>query len=293
MTRLSYFLLLLLLSGSFLAIARANAFPSSSFTEKNGEWYDSWGYDRNVYDGEYGYLPNIAYETLGANKELAYSIGESFKNQYASETQRADAILSYVQTWTVYGYDSDNVFKDGVAQDEWAWNADEMAHAFNEDTGVQATGDCEDMAFLCATIYTGAGIDAAVVDAPEHVACLIWLPQYSNANYYWDLPSDDRGQGWIWVEATGQGNPVGWTPPDFGDGNWNAYPVGSQINPGTTSPPSNGVTPPVTQSSGIPTELIFVGVIIVAVVAALLFFGSRKHTRPTQDYPPPPPPPPQ
>ena len=70
--------------------------------------------------------------------------------------------------------------REGVAQDEWAWNADEMAHAFNPTTGVTAIGDCEDMAFLCGTIYVGAGFDAAIVDAPDHVALLIWLPEFCN-----------------------------------------------------------------------------------------------------------------
>ena len=66
--------------------------------------------------------------------------------------ERAEAILNYVQTWTDYGYDEDNVFRNGEAQIEWAWNADEMAHMFDETTFSVAIGDCEDMAFLCATI---------------------------------------------------------------------------------------------------------------------------------------------
>jgi hypothetical protein len=34
------------------------------------------------------------------------------------------------------------------------------------------------MAFLCAIPYAGAGFNAAVVDAPDHAACLIWLPDF-------------------------------------------------------------------------------------------------------------------
>jgi len=179
-------------------------------------------------------MPNIAYETFGANKELAYSIGEWFKSSYTSKVQRAVAILQYVQRWTQYGYDADNVVApDGAVQSEWAWNADEMAHMFNIITNTLAIGDCEDMAFLCATIYIGAGFDAAMVlaprDSPNHAALLIWLPEYPNANYYWDMPNDGRGKGWIWVEATGEHNPLGWTPPDFKNGNWIAYPLGLMI----------------------------------------------------------------
>lgn len=228
MTQTRYPILFLLLLASAVALVKsAEGFPASSFSLHDGDWYDNWGIDRNYYGGPHGFLPNLASETLGENKELAYGIGERFQENYLSKTERAVAILKYVQKWTEYGYDSDNVVRNGVAQDEWAWNADEMAHAFNETTGVIAIGDCEDMAFLCGTIYVGAGFDAAVVDATDHVALLVWLPEFPNANDYWDIPNDDRDAGWIWVEATGSSNPLGWTPPDFEDGGWTAYPIGS------------------------------------------------------------------
>jgi len=227
MTPKQFLILFALLSVLVISQSQtANGFPASSFTRKGGDWYDNWGINRNYYGGSDGYLPNLAAETLDENKERAYSIGEWFQANYPTETARAVAILKYVQTWTEYGYDSDNVVRGGAAQEEWAWNADEMAHAFNEDTGVKAIGDCEDMAFLCGTIYVGAGFDAAIVDAPGHVALLIWLPEFSNANNYWDLSNDDRDAGWIWVEATGSSNPLGWTPPDFEDGGWTAYAIG-------------------------------------------------------------------
>lgn len=225
MTRIRCLLVFLLLCNSAIALIEvASALPASSFTFREGDWYDNWGINRNNYAGSNGFLPNLVPETLGENKELAYSIGERFQDNYQSKTERAVAILKYVQTWTEYGYDSDNVVRDGIAQEEWAWNADEMAHAFNQTTGVKAKGDCEDLAFLCGTIYVGAGFDAALVDAPGHVALLIWLPEFSNADYYWDI-NDGRGAGWIWVEATGSSNPLGWTPSDYEDGGWTAYPI--------------------------------------------------------------------
>jgi hypothetical protein len=205
----------------------AKGLQSSDFNLRGGDWYDDWGINRNNYAGSNGYLPSLAFETLGENRELAYDIGVWFQDSYQIETDRAEAILRYVQTWTEYGYDSDNVFRNGVPQEEWAWNADEMAHAFDETRGVTAIGDCEDMAFLCGTIYVGAGIDAAIVDATDHAALLIWLPEFANANHYWDLPNDEREAGWIWVEATGGANPLGWTPPDFDDGGWTAHSIGS------------------------------------------------------------------
>ena len=122
----------------------------------------------------------------------------------------------------------------GTAQPEWAWNADEMAHSFDETTGAVAIGDCEDMAFLCSTLYLAAGFDVAIVSPPEHVAMMIWLPEYSNANYYWDI-NDGRGQGWIWVEATGAENPLGWTPPDFTGGDFEVYTLASSTISSTIS----------------------------------------------------------
>lgn len=247
----------------------ANGLPASSFTIHEGDWYDNWGINRNYYGGSNGYMPNLAVETLNENKELAYSIGEWFQANYLSETDRAVAILRYVQTWTEYGYDSDNVVRGGISQDEWAWNADEMAHAFNETTGVKAVGDCEDMAFLCGTIYVAAGFDAAVVDAPEHVALLIWLPEFSNANTYWDLSNDDRDAGWIWVEATGSSNPLGWTPPDFENGIWTPYPIGDLEFTGDSEP---------TQSPSISIDLevlVVIVVVILSVISTLAKARSR------------------
>jgi hypothetical protein len=218
-------LLLFCLLGQTWGLPSGGTYPPS-FTFRNGAWFDSWEFNRNNYGGSEGYMPNLAYETLGANRERAYSLGEEFKTNYPNKVTRATAILRFVQQWTDYGFDSDNVVMEGVPQEEWAWNADEMAHMLNEVTGVRAVGDCEDMAFLCGTIYIAAGIDVALVVAPSHVALLIWLPEYSNANYYWDIPGDGKPYGWIWVEATGERNSLGWTPPDFADGDWETFPLG-------------------------------------------------------------------
>jgi hypothetical protein len=212
------------------ALPSGGTYPPE-FTFRDDQWYDSWGFNRNYYGGSDGYLPNVAYESLGANKETAYSIGERFKANYASINERAEAILSYVQRWTEYGFDADNVAMEGIPQEEWAWNADETAHRIDETSGTTAVGDCEDMAFLCATIYSAAGFEVALVSPPNHVALLIWLPEYDNANYYWDIPDDGKSQGWIWVEATGKENPLGWTPPDYSDGNFECFVLGfSEFN---------------------------------------------------------------
>lgn len=212
-------------------LSRIYALPSGGkfpphFEKREGFWYDVWGINRNLHSGEDGFLPNMFYETIGNYSDLAYSWGFEFKQLYTDREDRARMILRFVQQWTIYGYDEENVFMDGDAQLEWAWNGDEMAHMVKhamETMGV-VRADCEDVAFFCATLYYGAGFDVAIVDAPSHCALLIWFPDYPNANIYWKI-HDGRGYGWIWVEATGQRNQVGWTPPSFNDGDFTAYPI--------------------------------------------------------------------
>ena len=273
-------LIILILCTVAFPLSSVNAFPSSGYEEKNGSWFDDWNINRNYYSGRYGYLPDLAYETLDENKDLAFSIGESFRGNYSGKTEMAVAILKYVQKWTDYGYDEENVFMDGVAQDEWAWNADEMAYSFNETTGVKAVGDCEDLAFFCATIYKGAGFDVAIVDAPGHVALLIWLPEFANADNYWNIPDDNRGAGWIWVESTGSTNPLGWTPSDYDDGNWDAYPIG-EIEP---------IAEPEQPISIDPTLIVVAVVIVVIVISSALGARAKQKKRVDYSYLPPPPP---
>jgi hypothetical protein len=150
-----------------------------------------------------------------------------------------------------------------------------MAHAFNEVTGVEAVGDCEDMTFLCGIIYVGAGFDAAIVDAPGHVALVIWLPEYSNADKYWGVPNDGREAGWIWVEATGESNPLGWTPPDYEDGGWTAYPIGDLDFVPAPQPESSDTT--LIPSIDIDLDLLLVAAFIVFTLLLTLARPNRER----------------
>ena len=145
MTLMRYLILFLLLFSLACAmIAPVRGFPASSFHQENGDWYDNFGIDRNDggTNGEFpGFLPDIEYETLGNNRELAFSIGQQFLKEYQSRIDRAVAILKYVQTWTYYANDTEVKSMNGVPQEEWCQNADEFAHAFNQTTGVKAPGD--------------------------------------------------------------------------------------------------------------------------------------------------------
>ena len=116
------------------------------------------------------------------------------------------------------------------------------------------------MATLCGTIYVAAGFDTALVDRTDHEAVLIWLPEFSNANDYWDI-NDGKGQGWIWVEATGSANPLGWTPPDFEDGQWTAYHI---TNSSVFEPKPEGLQPSST-SNGVNILDIIIAIIFVVI----------------------------
>lgn len=221
--------ILLTLCGALLLVGVPVALTSpqpSAFINRNGFWYDAWDYTRDYALGTAGFMPNLAYEALGEWQDRAFEWGKEFIEYYSNTVTRAEAILRFVQQWTEYGYDEDNVRMGGSAQIEWAWNADDMAKEINFDTSTIVVGDCEDLAFLCAAIYEGAGYDTAMVLTSDHAALLIWLPDYPNV-IKWDLLDDGRDYGWIWVESTGENNPLGWTPDEYRDGNWEAFIIGS------------------------------------------------------------------
>ena len=135
----------------------------------------------------------------------------------------------------------------------------------------------EDMAFLCGTIYVGAGFDAAVIDAPYHAALLIWLPDFSNANDYWDI-NDGRGAGWIWVEATGSSNPLGWTPPDFEDGAWTAYPIANSseiVAHPEGFQPTSASTFDGSSIPGFPLESIVIGLLLAI---GIIYITKKKSS---------------
>lgn len=232
--------ILLTLCGALLFVGVPVALTNpqtSAFVNRNGFWYDVWGYTRDYALGTAGYMPNLAYEALGEWQDRAFNWGKEFIDNYPNTNTRAEAILRFVQQWTEYGYDEDNVRIGGSAQIEWAWNADDMATGINFDTNTVVIGDCEDLAFLCAAIYEGAGYDTAMVLTNDHAALLIWLPDYPNV-IKWDLMDDGRDYGWIWVESTGENNPLGWTPDEYRDGHWEAFVIGSLYLSDITQEPS-------------------------------------------------------
>ncbi len=186
--------------------------PSSDF-ERNGDVYDDWNLCRTRSWGDDGFFqvtdstfrPAIAFESISELKHKAWEVGVRFKSEYSDPNELAEQIFAYARDHVTYTSDAIQ-----FGYDEFARNADEVAKDI-ELVG-SSRGDCEDYAVLLAVMFKAAGFRSAVVLAPEHAAALVYLPDYPDANAYWSL---DGESGWIWAEATGRTNPLGWTPSDF------------------------------------------------------------------------------
>src|SRR4030043_119912 len=97
--------LLLGLVAALLAAAMtagyAWAFPSEGFYTRGGDTFDDWDICRTTAfdeDGFYqisetGFRPVIAFESLGEQANVAYSLGEQIANEYSDPIQRAEAIF--------------------------------------------------------------------------------------------------------------------------------------------------------------------------------------------------------
>lgn len=188
------------------------AIPSSEFYEIGGEVRDGWDLCRTRHMGEDGFFqatdstfrPAIAFESLGELKGKAWEVGERLAKLY-SGNELAERIFAHVRDRLIYT-------SDGVqfGYDEFARNADEMAEEI-ESQGF-SRGDCEDYAVMLAVTFHAAGFRSAVVLAPGHAAVLVHLPDYQGVNTYWNFKGES---GWVWAEATGRTNPLGWTPSKY------------------------------------------------------------------------------
>jgi len=123
-----------------------------------------------------------------------------------------------------------------TGSEEFARNADELATAIMED-GV-GEGDCEDMAVLLAVMYRAAGFRSAVVLVSGHTAVLVYLPEYKKATAFFELGGEP---GWVWAEATGRNNPLGWVPDQYLGTEIAAYEISAEIP--AYEIPAGGVAP--------------------------------------------------
>ena len=209
--------LMLILSASLATADYASATPSTDFRKINGDVFDDWEICRTRAFGEDGfyqltestYRPVIAFESLGENAALAYSLGEQIADKYPDRFQRAEAVYYFVRDRVQYVSDIDQSF-NGLKYDEFAQNADELAASIDRN-GV-GYGDCEDSAVLLAVMYKGAGFRSAIAVGSGHTAALVYLPDYKKATAFFEMKGEP---GWVWSEATAKKNPLGWVPKEF------------------------------------------------------------------------------
>jgi hypothetical protein len=234
--------LIFLLVAGLVTTGYVSATPSGPLHDIDGELFDDWGICRTRAFGEDGFYqitkttfrPVIVFESLGENAALAYNLGEQLADKYPDQLQRAEAVFYFARDRVNYTSDIDQ-----FGHDEFAQNADELATAIEQNGAGYA--DCEDTAVLLAVMYKGAGYRSAIVVGPEHTAALVYLPDYKKAPAVFRL---DGEPGWVWAEATGKNNPLGWIPRKFANVELAAYEISQEavapLEPSTA--PATAVT---------------------------------------------------
>jgi len=235
--------LIVVLLAAVATAGYASAFPSEGFPEKGGDIFDDWeicrtrafGEDGFYQRTETGFRPVIAFESLGEEADLAYSLGEQIAAKYPDPLRRAEAVFHFVRDRVEYTPDIDQTV-DQTGNEEFAQNADELAITIVEDGSGE--GDCEDMTVLLAVMYRAAGFRSAIVLPSGHTAVLVYLPEYNEATVFFELEGEP---GWVWAEATGRNNPLGWAPEQYLDTEIAAYEIAAEIP--AYEIPAKGVAP--------------------------------------------------
>jgi len=266
-------ILILVLVAGLTATSYVSATPSAGFTEMNGDVFDDWGISRTRalgQDGFYqitetGFRPVIAFQSLGGNADLAYSLGEQIADKYPDRLQGAEAIFRFVRDRVNYTPDIDQ-----FPYEEFAQNADELA-AIIDQNGV-GYGDCEDSAVLLAVMYKGAGYRSAIVVGSGHTAALVYLPDYKKAAVIFELKGEP---GWVWAEATGKNNPLGWVPKEFINVKLATYEISAEaiapVKPSTAPPTA------IAQTGGGASAQPFSFISIIGLLWFMSLFRRRKR----------------
>ena len=219
--------LIVVLLAAVATAGYASAFPSEGFYQRGGDIFDDWEICRTAASGvdgfyqitETGFRPVIAFQSLGEQANVAYSLGEQIAAKYPDPLQRAEAVFDFVRDRVEYTSDID---RNG--SEEFAQNADELATTIVEDGSGE--GDCEDMVVLLAVMYKAAGFRSAIVLVSGHTAVLVYLPEYNKATAFFELEGEP---GWVWAEATGRNNPLGWVPEQYLGTEVAAYEISAEI----------------------------------------------------------------
>jgi hypothetical protein len=276
-------ILAFVLVGGLAGAGYAWAASSEGFYDIEGEIYDDWSICRTRSFGDDGFYqvtatdfrPVIAFESLGENADVAYSLGQQIAEDYPDIIQRAEAVFYFVRDRVRYVTDID-LFD----YEEFAQNADELASILAKNE--VGYGDCEDSAVLLAVMCKGAGLRSAIAIGEGHTAALIFLPDYEPATAFFELSGE---VGWIWAEATSRANPLGWVPDEFLYESLAAYEVTEEALARAKEAPSPEVTEAQTKveaggggGSNISMLFPFLGVVFFLWFISSLF-RRRKRAR--------------
>ncbi len=267
--------LMLVMIAGLAATSYVSATPSAGFTEMDGDIFDSWGICRTNAAGKDGFYqisetafrPVIAFESLGESVALAYSLGEQIALKYPDQLQRAEAVFYFVRDRVHYTPDIDQ-----FSYEEFAQNADELATSIDQN-GV-GYGDCEDSTVLLAVMYKGAGYRSAIMVSSGHTAALVYLPDYKKATVIFELEGEP---GWVWAEATGKNNPLGWVPKELINVKLAAYEISAEaiapVKPSTAPPTA------IAQTGGGASVQPFSFIGIIGLLWFMSLFRRRKRAR--------------
>jgi predicted transglutaminase-like cysteine proteinase len=274
--------LIIVLLAALATAGYTSAFPSQGFHTSGVDILDDWeicrtrafGEDGFYQITETGFRPVIAFQSLGDQANAAQSLGEQIANEYPAPLQKAEAIFHFVRDRVKYTSDI-----DVNGSEEFAQNADEMAITIVEDG--MAQGDCEDIAVLLAVMYKAAGFRSAIVLVPEHTSVLVYLPDHNEATVFFELGGEP---GWVWAEATGRNNPLGWAPKEYLHTEIAAYEILAEI-PAYEIPAEGAapLTPPPTPAIAVagtgersfsPPYLFF---IVIGLLWCLSLFRRRRR----------------
>jgi len=273
--------LIVVLIAALATAGYASAFPSEGFYERSGHIFDDWeicrtrafGEDGFYQITEMGFRPVIAFQSLGEEADLAYSLGEQMAAKYPDPVRRAEAVFYFVRDGVEYTPDIDQ-----NGNGEFAQNADELATAIVED-GI-GYADCEDMAVLLAVMYKAAGLRSAIVLVAEHTAVMVYLPEYNKATAVFELEGET---GWVWAEATGRNNPLGWAPKQYLNDRIAAYEISAEVPayeiPAETAAPLRPPPTPATAVTGIGEGATYRPYPFLGVIGLLWFMSLFRRRR--------------
>jgi hypothetical protein len=126
-------------------------------------------------------------------------------------------------------------------------------------------------------MYKAAGYRSAIAVGKEHTAALVYLPGYEKATAVFEI---DGEPGWIWAEATGKNNPLGWTSKEYLDVKLAAYEITKEgvVASEPTAPPLTTIaqTGGGGGGGGFSTPLPFFGIIFFLWFIPSLFRRRRR-----------------